>query len=74
MWSFLVFWDGQTQLGSSSYRNCRTCKSQAKQHEEWNCLLGGFNVGHAKTPVIAAESGVHRFEDIREFKEIQANH
>ena len=74
MWSFLVFWGRQTQFGGNSYRDCRSSKSQAKQHEERNCLLGGFNVWHAKTPVIAAESRVHGFEDIREFKEIQANH
>lgn len=74
MGSFFVFWGWQTQFGGNSYRNCRSGESQAKQHEEWNCLLCGFNVWHAKTPVIAAESRVHRFEDICEFQEIQANH
>lgn len=62
------------QLGGNSYRNRRSGKSQAKQHEEWNRFLGRFNIRHAKTPVIAAKSRVHRLEDIREFKEIQADH
>lgn len=61
-------------FGGNSYRNCRSSKSQAKQHEEWNCLLGWFNVRHAKTPIIAAKSRVYRFEDICEFEEIEANH
>lgn len=74
MHSCLVFWHWQAQFGGNSYRNCRSSKSQAKQHKEWNCLLGGFNIRHAKTAVIAAESRVHRFEDICEFEEVQADH
>lgn len=74
MWSLMVFWNWKTQFEGNSYRNCRPSKSQAKQHKEWDCLLGWFNVRHAKTPVIAAKSRMHRFEDICELKEVQANH
>ena len=64
----------QYNLRLSSYRNCRSSKSQAKQHKEWYGLLGWLNVRHAKTPIIATESRVHRFEDICEFQEVEANH
>lgn len=55
-------------------RGRRPGEGEAEQHEEWYDLTRRLDVGHTQAAVIAAVSGSHGLEHIRQLQEVQADH
>lgn len=60
--------------GLNTHSDGWSSEGQAKQHQQWDDLMVGIDVGQAQAAVVAVIPRIHRLEHIGPLQEIETDH